>query len=399
MGRTKHQHFKHWFRKRKVAIILAGFLLACGVASAWLFYFQARFSPTPDPLQLTSSNTNKPVYGIALADPFLRQSPAQIDTQLAAIKKLGFTDVRFTVSWYIVQPVDAKTYDWKLYDRLIASMQKNDLNGLAIINYTPAWARASACPTSAYCPPAQPKQFGDFAAAVAKRYAPKGVHYYEIWNEENIKSFWQPTPSAAIYATVLKAAYPAIKAADPKSTVLVGGMSGVSVAGPGYLEPRTYLQDLYKAGSQGYFDAVGYHAYTFPEKPNDNDGGKNAWSKMASVTPNLRRIMIDNGDGAKKIWITEVGAPTNGPGALVSSSIKRTAKSDHVDGDLQSAIATQALENSTKLPWLGGLFWYTYKDKGVKTDSPENFYGLVDYNDQPKPTVQVFSDFLKKQQE
>ena len=34
---------------------------------------------------------------------------------------------------------------------------------------------------------------------------------------------------------------------------------------------------------------------------------------MYGTYPSLRSTMTDNGDGGKKIWATEFGAPTNGP--------------------------------------------------------------------------------------
>ena len=48
---------------------------------------------------------------------------------------------------------------------------------------------------------------------VATRYKGK-VSAYEVWNEPNGKVFWDPEPDAAQYTELLKAAYPAIKAAE-----------------------------------------------------------------------------------------------------------------------------------------------------------------------------------------
>jgi len=334
-------------------------------------------------------------YGIALPESFSHMPADQISAQLQQIKQTGFTDVRFTISWYAVQPANAKNYNWKQYDTLLSAVSQSGLHGLAILNYTPAWARATACPATAYCMPAQPGQFATFAAAAAHRYAPQGLHHYEIWNEENIRSFWQPSPSAVAYAGLLKAAYPAIKSADPDATVITGGMSGVSVASAGYIEPRTYLASLYQAGAKNYFDVLGYHAYTFPDAPNDSDGGKNAWSKLASVQPSLRSIMADNGDADKQLWITEVGAPTNGPGSTVGDGVRRTANSDHVVASLQASIAEQALQDSTQLPWLGALFWYTYQDASTAQNTNENFFGLQTKTGIAKPALNVFTQFLR----
>lgn len=171
-------------------------------------------------------------------------------------------------------------------------------------------------------------------------------------------------------------------------------MSGVSVASQGYVEPRQYLQDAYAAGARNYFDSLGYHAYTFPETPNDPDV-TNAWSKMELTSPSLRSIMTANGDDGKQIWITEDGAPTNGPGTIATGQNKRVANTDHVSQDLQTTIAVQALNNTVGKPWLGAFFWYTYQDMGTAPTTNENFFGLVDKANASKSSTNVFKSFLE----
>jgi exo-beta-1,3-glucanase (GH17 family) len=379
--------------------------VASGITGA--AYTMAALKNPPQTMQTTQSSATQKLpaalrngaantrYGISLSESFSHLQADQMAAQLQQIKQLGFTDIRFTVSWYGVQPTNATTYNWKQYDTLVSAVSASGLHGLAIINYTPAWARAAACPATAYCMPANLHEYATFAAATARRYAPQGLHHYELWNEENIKSFWQPAPSASSYASLLKAAYPAIKAADADSVVVTGGMSGVSVASPGYSEPRDYLTALYQDGAGNDFDAVGYHAYTFPDSPNDSDGGKNAWSKIANAQPSLRSIMAAHGDAAKPIWVTEVGAPTDGPGSTVGDGMRRSANSDHVTPSMQASIAEQVLQDSKQTPGLGALFWYTYQDLGTSQSNNENFFGLQSKSRAPKPALSIFSRFLQ----
>ncbi len=77
------------------------------------------------------------------------------------------------------------------------------------------------------------------------------VNAWEIWNEEDSTAWWTGTP--AQYVGLLKAAYPAVKSADPSASVLVGGLTG---------NDASYLQALYASGAQGSFDAVGVHTDT-----------------------------------------------------------------------------------------------------------------------------------------
>lgn len=58
-----------------------------------------------------------------------------------------------------------------------------------IIDYTPPWANGGkdqmVPPKDAYI-----AYFGKFAAYLAKRYGPMGVHTWEVANEPNIVPFW-----------------------------------------------------------------------------------------------------------------------------------------------------------------------------------------------------------------
>jgi hypothetical protein len=79
-----------------------------------------------------------------------------------------------------------------------------------------------------------PARFARFAAAVASRYGAYTDRYI-VWNEPNLPSWLQPqascttrgcTPVAPhLYRALVRAARPAIRAADPGAQVLIGAMS------------------------------------------------------------------------------------------------------------------------------------------------------------------------------
>jgi hypothetical protein len=379
LSRAMHKGGRRMYKRRFYILGTCGLLLMALIINL-----------NNQPLKEVHYTMPEKPYGIALGQEFVGQPITKSQQELTAIKKAGFTDVRFEVSWYMVQPNSKTQFNWNKYDLLFAAVHKSGLQPLAIIMYTPAWARSTACPKSAYCPPASPQDFGDFAAAVATRYAPDGLHQYEIWNEENIKAFWLPTPSAEQYVPILQAAYTSIKKVDVRAIVISGGMSGVSVASPGYIEPRTYLADMYKYGLKNYSDAIGYHAYTDPDEPISSDP-KNAWAKISLAPNSLQDIMQQNGDTNKKIWITEYGAPTNGSGdGSTGPNYKRTAKTDHVTEAYQTTLARQALTLFQQSHVIQSFYWYTWQDKGTTTDTNENFYGLNDFNGVSKPALQVF---------
>ena len=104
---------------------------------------------------------------------------------------------------------------------------------LTITGPGPLWSSRRAERGDARWDP-DPALFADFAGAVAARYGDR-VDRYVIWNEPNLGSWLRPqaacfgkvcTPvSPHLYRGLVRAAYPAIHAADPGAQVLIGAMS------------------------------------------------------------------------------------------------------------------------------------------------------------------------------
>ena len=73
-------------------------------------------------------------------------------------------------------------------------------------------------------PPADPGAYAGFVAELARSVPSVGA--IEIWNEADEGEFWAGAPEPARYAALLRAAYPAIKAANSDVTVVTTGMVG-----------------------------------------------------------------------------------------------------------------------------------------------------------------------------
>jgi len=169
--------------------------------------------------------------------------------------------------------------------------------------------------------------------------------------------------------------YAAIKAVEPNATVISGGLApaennGIDIA------PVTFLQDMYANGAQGSFDAVGYHAYSFPALP-DTYESWSGWSQLDQTSPSIRSVMAANGDSAKRVWITEVGAPSAGP-----YGVGTTAQAEEV---------TQAVQNALSTSWIGKLFIDTYQDSAANP----NYFGLLNANGTPKLAWTALAAALK----
>jgi hypothetical protein len=99
---------------------------------------------------------------------------------------------------------------------------------------------------------------GLFAQLVA-RYG-TGVSGYEVWNEPNLREFWQQGPDPEAYADLLRAVWTAVRSVEPHA-VLVGGV--LSNNDLGYM---AHLDKALKAkgGTRAngfYYDLLSVHPY------------------------------------------------------------------------------------------------------------------------------------------
>jgi len=302
--------------------------------------------------------------------------------------------LRLDLGWDRVQPASATAYDWSGLDRIVQAANAKNLKLLPILSYTPAWARPAGC-TSTKCAPADPNQFATFASEAAKRYAPLGVHNWEVWNEPNIVNFWLPTPNVAQYVTLLRAAATSIRAADPAAVVISAGLSPAATSN-GNISQRDYVDAFSAQGGPGLVDAVGYHPYSYPVPPG-YAADWNAWAQISSTTRSFQSILASYGYSGKKLWLTEYGAPTNGPGVgATTTDYKFSQNPDHVDEGLQAIMATDSVALAKSSSIIGALFWYTYGDLGTSTTDRENFFGLRRFDGSLKPAYDALKTAIAK---
>jgi hypothetical protein len=302
------------------------------------------------------------VKQIGIAEPDLIAKPVRVQaSQLAAMKAIGIVSIRLEADWSSVQAWGPKKFSWAPLDRVVRSVRAAGMSVDLIIDGCPAWAARAGTSGDVSPTPARAAAFARFAGEVAARYAPTGVRMFEIWNEPNNAGFWSPKPNPAAYTADLKAAYASIKRADRSAFVLSGGLAP-EVNDGANINAITFLQDMYAHGAKGSFNAVGYHPYSYPALP-DSYQSWSGWSQMGQTRPSIRSVMTSHGDGRKQVWITEVGAPSGGP--------------DRVGQAAQGADLSQAITNTRKTSWIGGLYLYSWQDEGTSQVTDENWFGLV----------------------
>jgi hypothetical protein len=325
------------------------------------------------------------------------QSRADVDREVALLKEIGARYVRANINWASFE-ADGKGKPeagaLSMYDYAIDTARAAGLEVvMPLSDGVPYWASGDPAKyvdanggrhwNKTY-PPANMADYADAFRAVVARYAPRGVHVFEVWNEPNLGRFWASGPDPAAYARMLQAAYPAIKQADPQSTVLLGGLSKNDFA---------YLEGVYRAGGGGYFDAVAVHPYTYGVDPTVTWNGVNAGEDRSRLSWNsfpalkeIRRSMDAFGDTGKGVWITEFGYST-------------TSHDGGVTEARQAEYLTKAFEYVEQFPWVKAMFWYSARNSPWMKDADdyESRFGLVATDWRLKPSATALQAYASTQ--
>lgn len=323
---------------------------------------------------------HKPLrVGIAYGHRLIGLSDKDLGAALDEAVDVGARWVRADLPWGDVQPSSPDQYRWSRFDRVVAAAAKRHLTLLPILAYTPPWARQPGC-TSDKCRPADPAVFAAFAAAAAARYAPSGIHTWEIWNEPNTRDFWKPRPAPAAYTMLLRATSRALRHEDPSAQVILGGLAAAHSQG-GSLSPADFLAAVSARGGNRLVDAVGYHPYTYPYLASDRTPWGTPWEDISG----LESVLSAHGTPGMPVWITEYGAPTDGPGPASDGRAGTIDATTHVTEQRQAAIAADVVRTAAVTPHVDALFWYSDRDLGTDTTSRENFFGLRRADGSAKP--------------
>lgn len=337
------------------------------------------------------TNTLANNLGIAAGGALIYLGQPELDIYFKNLSDLGLTWLRWDIAWNVVQPTNANQYNWDAADRVVATAKKYNIKMLGIITYAPAWSSTpNACNSAGMCVPTDPATFGTFAGTVALRY--KGsVDHFEIWNEPNYSFFWKPKPNTTTYISILQSSYTEIKRVNPDATVIAGALASSGDEVDGSISPITFVRALYAGNAKVYFDAISVHPYTYPAAP-DYVASWNSWQQVTTI----HQIMIDNGDLSKKIWITEYGTPTGGPGTAHDiNQLSFTYGADYMTEMAQQQAAQKVVELYQKdKAFFGPLFWYSLKDDGISNTTPENFFGLIRFDGTKKPAYDIFRNIV-----
>jgi hypothetical protein len=322
--------------------------------------------------------------GLNLSAPFEQGHPSG-----SYVSRSGAQWSRNFISWNELEPARGQ-YDTRLLDALaasVATLRSRAIKPTFTVVLAPSWASGSSDP---HAPPANPADYAALMGRLASWPGLKGsVAAYELWNEEDAPIWWTGAPDPAAYTRLLQAAYPAVKAADPGATVLVGGLTGNDYA---------FLEQLYAAGAQGSFDGVAVHTDTAcnlvaPDSYYRDLGGRVSQFSFTGYRE-VHQTMAAHGDGAKDIYMTELGWSTSTKGC--DQGVWAGKKAGGVSEADQAKFLTKAYSCLAADPYVKMAAWFNVDDTSA-ANSPNTRFGLLRHSGAQKASAKAFKKVAAKQ--
>jgi hypothetical protein len=278
------------------------------------------------------------------------------------MRRGGLDVVRLPIQWSTVQPSPRSDFEWGEIDRVLAATARFHLEILPFLYSTPRWVagRHTTLPVDSA---RQRRAWAAFVRAAVDRYGTRGtfwqehgpssgdfvpripVRRWQIWNEPNFFYFARPA-SAGRYARLLKVTHPAVRRADPRADIVLGGLFGnPRERSPRAVDAADFLARLYRVrGIRRTFDGVALHPYA-KDTPT-----------LRGLTERLRSIVVRNHDRRTDLYLTEVGWGSKHNPRRVAFEVGRRAQARELRRSYRYLIRNQRRLN------LKQVHWYSWKD-------------------------------------
>ena len=203
-------------------------------------------------------------------------------------------------------------FKWSNIDGLLENAASKGMTDIMmVLGTTPKWAAKEINDSDypqpgAASAPKNMKDWDDWVNAVVDRYA-DSFSSYQIWNEANLKNFYNGTP--AEMADMTKRAYDIIKEKDPTALVVASSPS-TRLTGPFNKFYAAYLEELGKLGWP--VDVFAIHTYP---KADGDPVARGALIKAA------QDVLAASGAPDLPLWDTELNYGLAGPGDLPKQEI------------------------------------------------------------------------------
>ena len=228
----------------------------------------------------------------------------KIKKTLEMVREMGAPWIVEYFPWGYIE-FDEGQYDWAHADLVVDHARQQGLRVIARLGFVPVWARPRDAATS-YLDETRYQFFAEFAAQFAEHFKGR-VDYLIVWNEPNLNFEWGYQGISPVgYTRLLEQVYPRVKQANPAMQILAGALAP-TLASPGSADAMNdleYLQGMYEAGAQNYFDVLAVHAYGWTSPADEAPAPNRVNFRRTEL---VREMMVRYGDAAKRVMITEGG--------------------------------------------------------------------------------------------
>ncbi len=303
-----------------------------------------------------------PLGGVNIGGLYPDTRPGEVDREIAAAAALHARLVRVGVPWSALEPLGPRAIEPRalaFLDRVVNDAAARGIRVIATVYSTPCWDSSAPPSLLGRCapqgaskatawPPREPSAYAAFTAYLAARYGTR-LAAIEVGNEPDQanEDYFAGPEKPQRYAAVLRAAYPAIKQANPGVQVLAGSLVGSN---------GVFLRALYAAGIKGYYDGLAVHFYTLT---------------LGSLRA-IHETQLAGGDNTP-LWLDEFGWSSCWPRHKVQQ------EQGCVTEKVQAANITNVFRSLARTPYIAAEVLY-----GLQDGPGENF-GVLSADGARKP--------------
>ncbi len=234
----------------------------------------------------------------------------KIQHTLEMVREMGAPTIVEFFPWAYAE-TSPGVYDWGHSDQIVKHARAQGLRIIARLGLVPSWALPKGDNANIPVPlntltPDHVGDFANFVEAFTAHYRGQ-IDAVIVWNEPNLSFEWGYQPvDPQFYVDLLRAAYPAAKRGNPDVVVLGGALAPtLEPEGSSFgMNDLEYLRQIYRLGASPFFDALAVHAYGMTSPPEQPPSPEVLNFRRVEL---VRQIMVENGDAAKPVFVTESG--------------------------------------------------------------------------------------------
>ncbi|MDQ2682450.1 MAG: hypothetical protein M3Y37_02880 [Chloroflexota bacterium] len=354
---------------RAILLIVVGFAVTIGSAASDTYLHRGTSEETDEVYRQPLAR------GLATNVDLRGMSDNELFSAVNFLRTGGYRYARQEFSWATMQPA-VDEFVWTEYRRIVDALHAADIQIVAVLVDTPAWARAPEDLSHADAPPLDPRFLQNFCVAFRAEF--QDLQIFQIGDQLDNPQHWGGSSLQNVtYRNMVRAVAQGLDVTATDS-VLISGEVGrdrtLREAGADIAKLEQLVQDPSLRGLLSAF-AIAV------------DGGSDSpYDREASVDQtNLSRVVlvreaIDNAGATNvPLWFTHFGWSGDGDNPVGPDDQAR-----FVESGIRRARA--------EWPWVGVIFNWTY---AALPESPETATMALIANGQPTPLMTAMGEFSR----